>query len=159
MSDDSWRTRAACAGTDPNDWVWINSNKRKDAKKAEKLKAVCATCPVRVQCLNAELQAMRNGEASYGVFGELDANERRDLLGKGRANHNPTPIVHGTMAGYVKHNRYPHHFAEPCQECRDEYNRRRNQLKQEQRARRIRDGVTDWVNRDHPLHVIEGGAA
>ena len=155
-----WRTRAACAGTDPNDWVWINSNKIKDTRKAAKLKAICDGCPVRQPCLDAELDAMRNGEASYGVFGGTDANERRVMLGKNRSNHQPTPIVHGTMAGYVKHNRYPHIFAEPCADCRTAYNQRRTELKQQQRARRIRTGVTDWITRDHPpLTVIEGGAA
>jgi Transcription factor WhiB len=159
LPDTAWRNHAACAGTDPNDWVWIPGHKHKDARKAAKLKEICATCPVSRQCLEAELDAMRNGEGSYGVFGGTDVNERRAMLGKGRSNHNPTPITHGSMAGYVKHNRYPHIFAEPCQECRDAYNERRNQLKQEQRARRIRAGVADWVQRDHPLHVVEGGAA
>lgn len=104
---DTWRTRAACAGDDPNDWVWINSHSGRDRRRAERLKATCATCPVRTQCLDAELAAMRNGDTSYGVFGGLDAIERRQLLGMSthsRQLHRPsTPMTHGTVAGYVKH--------------------------------------------------------
>ena len=159
-ASDDWRTQAACAGTDPNDWVWINSNKRKDARKAEKLKAVCATCPVRTPCLDAELAAMRNGDSSYGVFGGLDAIERRQLLGMSTHNrqlHRPsTPMTHGTVAGYVKHVRYPTMFGPPCTECRQANNTRQNDSKKVRRER-IRAGVTDWIQRDHPLHVIDGG--
>ena len=160
LHDTAWRNHAACAGTDPNDWVWIPSHKHKDARKAAKLKEICATCPVSRQCLEAELDAMRNGEGSYGVFGGTDTDERRQMLGKGRRFHQPsTPMVHGTVAGYVKHTRYPAMFGEPCDPCRLANNQRQNTTKRQRREARIRAGVADWVQRDHPLHVVEGGAA
>lgn len=165
---DDWRTLAACADDDPNDWVWIVSHKPKDRARANKLKQICATCPVRQQCLDAELNAMRNGELSYGVFGGTDHDERRTMLGIGRRFHRPsTPMEHGTVAGYVKHTRYPNMFGPPCDECRqargDSHNTARNTRRAEARAARdayirdeaarqarIRDGVTDWVQHDHP---------
>jgi len=152
--NDTWRHHAACAGSDPNDWVWINSNKLKDGRKAARLKQICATCPVAKQCLDAELEAMRNGDASYGVFGGTDAYERRTMLGMSthaRQLHKPsTPMAHGTVAGYVKHTRYPEIFGPPCAECRWVHNQRSAEFKRDKRAQRIRTGVADWVSRDHP---------
>lgn len=160
--DDSWRTRAACAGDDPNDWVWINSHSGRDRRRAERLKQTCATCPVKQSCLDTELAAMRNGDTSYGVFGGLDAIERRRLLGMSthaRQLHRPsTPMTHGTVAGYIKHVRYPDMYGPPCTECRNANNRRQNDSKKARRQR-IATGVADWVSRDHPTLEVEGGAA
>ena len=91
----------------------------------------------------------------------LDTDERRQMLGKGRRFHQPsTPMVHGTVAGYVKHTRYPAMFGEPCDPCRLANNQRQNTTKRQRREARIRAGVADWVQRDHPpLVVVEGGAA
>ena len=74
-----WRTHAACADSDPNDWVWINSNKIKDARKAAPLKRICATCPVAAQCLDYAL----DNRIDHGVWGGTSERQRRRML-KGR---------------------------------------------------------------------------
>ena len=140
---DSWRHLAACANEDTKDWVWINSHKLKDARKAARLKAICATCPVRVECLDAELAVMRTGETSYGVFGGTDVYERRELLGmstdaRRRQHHKPTsPMAHGTVVGYNKHFRYPHIYGPACDACKWANSQRFVEYRR-QRAERIR---------------------
>ena len=145
-SSATWRHLAACAGSDPNDWVWINSNKLKDGRKAAKLKQICATCPVRVECLDSELAVMRTGETSYGVFGGTDVYERRVMLGmsadfRRRQHHRPSsPMEHGTVAGYNKHFRYPDLFGSPCDACKWANSQR---FVEYRRTRRIGVGVAE----------------
>ena len=149
--NDTWRDHAACRDTDPNRWIWIPQYKRaRDVARERELKAICAECPVRINCLDDELEQMRLGHRSMGIFGGTNASERVAMVN--RASR--IPIKHGTPYGYMKHRRQPDIFGPPCEDC---LAAKRNY--ERERQERIRDGVADWVNRDHPLHVIEGGAA
>lgn len=75
-----WTMDAVCAQTDPELFFPNKGNSPKAAK------AVCATCPVRLKCLEYAL-SFESGEAgvptSYaqvGIYGGLSAIERRRLL-------------------------------------------------------------------------------
>lgn len=43
-------------------------------------KAICARCPERGACLEEELQVMRDGGKTYGIYGQTTASERNALL-------------------------------------------------------------------------------
>lgn len=62
-----WRARSACAGKP----IHIFFPARGDHRMIAAAKAICATCPVSVQCLEA------NGRERDGVFGGLTGRERR----------------------------------------------------------------------------------
>lgn len=76
--DDAWRADAACRGW-PIEW-WFPGK----GIAATRGKAICATCEVREQCLQAALAEEVEGFAS-GVRGGLNARERWDLLRHRRA--------------------------------------------------------------------------
>lgn len=62
-----WRKMAACRGMDPEQWFPLG-----DGAQA---RAVCARCPVADQCLAWAVQV----GADHGIFGGLDADDRRAL--------------------------------------------------------------------------------
>lgn len=62
-----WTDLAACVGQDPELWFPLG-----DGAKA---KAVCASCPVRADCLRFALDSGLDD----GIFGGLDADDRRAL--------------------------------------------------------------------------------
>jgi WhiB family transcriptional regulator, redox-sensing transcriptional regulator len=64
-----WRELALCAQADPEAWFPDKGESSKPAKR------VCASCPVRVPCLD---YALSRGER-FGVWGGLSERERRDL--------------------------------------------------------------------------------
>ena len=66
--DWSWRDDAVCVGVDP-DLFFPAGGASREAK------AVCRTCPVRVECLE---HAMRVPE-KFGIWGGLSEKERRRL--------------------------------------------------------------------------------
>lgn len=66
---ESWRADAACRGVDPNVFFPLAD------EEAGSAKAICATCPVRDDCLDYAL-ATRQGD---GVWGGLTEVERRRL--------------------------------------------------------------------------------
>lgn len=66
---ENWRQRAACTGLDTEIFFPASDT---DAGPA---KAVCATCPVRDQCLEWSLATRQED----GVWGGLTDNERRRL--------------------------------------------------------------------------------
>lgn len=68
-----WRRRAACRHV-PDDQRWIFWPGRGDTAAAEAAKAVCATCPVRADCLAF---ALDNDEA--GIWGGTTGRERRTM--------------------------------------------------------------------------------
>lgn len=71
---DEWRDRAACRGTDPE--LFFPSTAGAGAQRLQRqAKAICATCPVLADCLS---WALTEG-IDFGVFGGLDADERRAL--------------------------------------------------------------------------------
>jgi WhiB family redox-sensing transcriptional regulator len=70
-ADTSWLLLAACRGTNTNLFFPTRGDNRtlRDSKK------ICASCPVRQQCLH---QALLDGE-KFGVFGGTSERQRRRL--------------------------------------------------------------------------------
>jgi WhiB family transcriptional regulator, redox-sensing transcriptional regulator len=64
-----WTDRAACRGTDTEIFFPANAD-----EEAEAL-SICATCPVRAQCLD---YAVRNRE-TYGIWGGTTPDQRRRI--------------------------------------------------------------------------------
>ena len=65
-----WRDRAACVGADPDLFFPPEEGGKGQARKA---KAICAGCPVRVECLD---HALRHGE-HWGIWGGVPERDRR----------------------------------------------------------------------------------
>jgi len=68
----AWIDDALCAQTDPETWF---PGKGENATKA---KRVCATCDVRLACLDWAL-SFPDAHDLYGVYGGLTVIERRKL--------------------------------------------------------------------------------
>lgn len=64
-----WSERAACRSTDPDDLF-------AKAPEQKKVKAVCSTCPVQIDCLAEAL----DNRLEFGVWGGMTERERRALL-------------------------------------------------------------------------------
>ena len=71
QTETDWRESAACNGTDSD--VFFPASE--DESATAKAKEICAACPVRETCLQ---YALSTNQAA-GVWGGLDANERRRL--------------------------------------------------------------------------------
>ena len=67
MKKGAWTQQAACRGTDTDIFYPATP-----AEEAEAL-SICATCPVRAQCLD---YAIRNRE-TYGIWGGATPEQRR----------------------------------------------------------------------------------
>ena len=69
-----WQRLARCRGDAGRDFYPPFGGERKRDRKARELraKAVCESCPVRVECLD---HAVSSGER-YGVWGGLTSDER-----------------------------------------------------------------------------------
>jgi WhiB family transcriptional regulator, redox-sensing transcriptional regulator len=65
----TWSDQAACRGTDTDIFFPANAD-----EEAEAL-SICATCPVRAQCLE---YAVRNKEI-YGIWGGTTPDQRRRI--------------------------------------------------------------------------------
>lgn len=74
----SWRFLAACASYDPDLFFPIGSS-GPALRQTARAKAVCAGCPVRLECLNWA----QNTHQTHGVWGGLDENERLSLAEAG----------------------------------------------------------------------------
>lgn len=72
----AWRKLAACVGADPEMFFPEPSDHAKRAKR------ICAGCPVRVQCLNWQLDHERAHPTTrlHGIFGGKSGRERQDIL-------------------------------------------------------------------------------
>jgi WhiB family redox-sensing transcriptional regulator len=81
-TDPTWRARAECRDH-PNPDIWYPNPS--DIHAEARAKAICATCPVRFQCL-ADANARREKHGIWGGF------ERTD---KGRARRPPGPMPKG----------------------------------------------------------------
>ena len=71
---DSWRREAACRDLDTDVFFPLTD------EEAGPAKAVCATCPVREECLEFALATRQND----GVWGGLTETERRRLRRRGQ---------------------------------------------------------------------------
>lgn len=67
-----WATRGACRYSDPELFFPLTSA-GPSADQVSRAKAVCASCPVRPECLEFALQS---GQA-FGVWGGTTEDERR----------------------------------------------------------------------------------
>lgn len=72
-----WSKRAACRKEDPELFFPVGQSIAALAQTAE-AKRVCARCPVSGECLAWALEARQD----TGVWGGLDEDERRSLLGR-----------------------------------------------------------------------------
>jgi hypothetical protein len=100
-----WRDQAACRDEDPELFFPMPS----DAAGQQEAAAVCARCPVRVEC--------RAAAQKYGVWGGeyFDPNA---IEAPSRRGRRPEPREHGTKRGYHRHVR----DKEPiCEACRAAY--------------------------------------
>jgi WhiB family redox-sensing transcriptional regulator len=79
-----WVTRAACRGRDPEMWfdgrraasLPAKSQRRRFNPDAELAKAICESCPVRLECLREAVAA----QLPWGIFGGLTWRQRRRLI-------------------------------------------------------------------------------
>ena len=69
--DETWRADAACSGIDSE--LFFPPGEDADASAAAK--EICAVCPVRDACLQYAVSTNQ----TEGVWGGLDANERRRM--------------------------------------------------------------------------------
>jgi WhiB family redox-sensing transcriptional regulator len=73
-----WQWRAACRGEDSGLFFSPNHLETRDEKvvRESRAKAICAACPVRIECLE---YAVRIREP-HGIWGGLNELERRLLI-------------------------------------------------------------------------------
>jgi WhiB family redox-sensing transcriptional regulator len=73
-----WQFSAACRGTDTALFFAPNYFERKGEKdgREARAKAICARCPVRIECLEYALKIRE----PHGVWGGMNEVERRTLL-------------------------------------------------------------------------------
>lgn len=69
VPEDDWTEQALCAQTDPESFFPEKGGSTREAKK------VCASCPVRAECLDHALEH----EERFGIWGGLSERERRAL--------------------------------------------------------------------------------
>lgn len=67
-----WMDSALCAQVGGDDWFPEWGGSERDPK------TVCATCPVREQCLNYAIQHHIN----YGIWGGVSERQRRRIITK-----------------------------------------------------------------------------
>ncbi len=73
-----WQWRASCRGEDSSLFFAPNHHESKEERlvRERQAKAICAICPVRMECLE---YAIRTREP-YGIWGGLNELERRRLI-------------------------------------------------------------------------------
>lgn len=71
-----WDRRAVCRGVDEPEVFFPEGDEAVVLMLTTEAKRYCARCPVRPECLRA---ALNRGE-TFGIWGGLDADERRTLV-------------------------------------------------------------------------------
>jgi WhiB family redox-sensing transcriptional regulator len=74
--DEGWRVRAGCRGLDPG----LFFPEDEEGPGAERAQEVCATCPVREQCLQTALAT----KEAYGIWGGTTPRDRRRTMRRSR---------------------------------------------------------------------------
>lgn len=79
-SEARWQDKAACKGMDPTLFFGpeFAETVKEKRDREDAAKAVCATCPVKKDCLEYALEARE----AYGIWGGLTELERKTLLRK-----------------------------------------------------------------------------
>lgn len=120
-SHSEWMDQGACLDHDP-DMFYSQGSEREIPPSRKDLDAiaVCETCPVIAECLEA---ALKNGER-WGIWGGKTPTQRA-------ADHEPIGrpiyvIKHGTGNGYHGHRR---HDVPMCQACRIAHNKSNRERK------------------------------
>lgn len=73
-----WRSLAACMSVPEPDRVFFPIGEEPPLEDVLEAKAVCAICPVRVECL---VYAVETNQ-THGIWGGLTASERTDLVSR-----------------------------------------------------------------------------
>lgn len=68
-SELSWQDQALCAQTDPEAFFPEKGGSTREAKR------ICASCPVRIECLDYALAH----DERFGIWGGLSERERRKI--------------------------------------------------------------------------------
>jgi hypothetical protein len=76
---EDFRHRAACRGVDPELFFPVAERGREHDEQVAAAKAVCASCPVRAECLAWALRSL-----SCGVAGGMTERERRGVRSEAR---------------------------------------------------------------------------
>jgi WhiB family redox-sensing transcriptional regulator len=73
-----WQWRAACRGEDTALFFAPSDTEVRDVKltRERKAKAICASCPVRIDCLEYAIRI----KEGHGIWGGLNELERRLLI-------------------------------------------------------------------------------
>lgn len=106
----AWRNQSACRGRPSHMWF----PQRGDTKTRDAAIRICNACPVRRECLMANL------DAPEGIYGGRGGQARRTLRAE-LAEHPDAGVMvswvqaHGTAAGYREHLRGGE---EPCERCK-----------------------------------------
>lgn len=69
VSDSTWAARGRCRDMDPDGFFVQGAGQ-------QSVKALCADCPVRIECLSDAL----DNRIEYGVWGGMTERERRRVL-------------------------------------------------------------------------------
>jgi hypothetical protein len=144
VPDRSWIDMAECAGALTDAWFAPRedhdpgTHKRTPNPDYAYAKSVCRGCPMADLCLEDALAwESKPGNMRAGIYGGLDAEERKQLLKDRRSGKGTTkPWVNcGTDGGYYRHRRRQE---EPCQPCKDAH---RDYWRAWDRARREKEGA------------------
>lgn len=73
---EEWREDAACRGKDVDQRWWFPEGYGRDQRSSARALRVCATCPVRTECLEYALALPEK----HGVWGGMTEGERRQEL-------------------------------------------------------------------------------
>lgn len=77
QDDCEWQSRAACRGVDTETFYRADFERgARQARREERAKQICRTCPVMEQCLQWALEARE----PYGIWGGMSPDEREALL-------------------------------------------------------------------------------
>lgn len=76
MSDDLWRTEAACRGGDLNVFFPVRDDENESGGYYSEARKICARCPVSAACLD---WAIANGQTQFGMLGGTTPVERRKI--------------------------------------------------------------------------------
>jgi WhiB family redox-sensing transcriptional regulator len=73
-----WQWRAACRGEDSSLFFAPNHLELKEERSSRerRAKAICAVCPVRIECLEYALRIRE----PHGIWGGLNEPERRQMI-------------------------------------------------------------------------------